>query len=333
MTHPDIPEVGSATDEPIIAAEPTIEDRFAARAAEIEKPEEDGLEAEQGDAPEAEAELTEEDVTDDEEGDDESLPPIAPPVSWTAEEKEEFKQLPRALQETLTRRESEREKFVQSKAQEAKQVEAKVHAQVSDQFKSVATTFAQQLGALRVPLPERPSHQLQAEDPYTYAEQMDAYERAAAHNHWIEQQVGTVGEQLRQAQLADHHRDQAITLAVLSTDFPEYLDGEKGPEIRHRLGSTAQKLGYTEEQINAADHHDIKAMKTATEWREKAEKYDRLMAKKMEKVRDAKNLPRVSRPGTAQGKGAVASQRLSADREAMRRGDRDAATRVFGRHL
>lgn len=326
MTHPESPEVGGATDEPIIAAEPTIEDRFAA----IEEPKDDA------DAPEASAEdapeLTEEDVADDEEGDDEA-PPIAPPVSWTAEEKEEFKQLPRALQETLTRRESEREKFVQSKAQEAKQVEARVHAQVSDQFKGVATTFAQQLGALRVPLPQKPSHQLQADDPYTYAEEMDAYERTLAHNQWIEQQIGTVAQQIRQAQMADHQRDQVITLSALNRDFPEYLDPEKGPEIRQRLGSTAQLLGYTEEQINAADHLDIKAMKAATEWREKAEKYDRLMAKKMEKVRDAKTMPRVSRPGTAQGKGVASSQRYTADRDAMKRGDRDAAARVFGRFI
>lgn len=331
MTQPE-EAVGGATDEPIIAAEPTIEDRFAARAAEIDKPEEeeDAPEAQAEDAPE----LTEEDVAEEGEAeDDESLPPIVPPVSWTAEEKEEFKQLPRALQETLSRRESEREKFVQSKAQEARQVEARVHAQVSDQFKNVATTFAQQIGALRVPIPERPSHQLQAEDPYTYAEIMDAHERAVAHNQWIEQTIGTVSEQVRQAQAADHQRDQVITLSLLAQDFPDYLDPEKGPEIRQKLGSTALRLGYSEEQINAADYHDIKAMKIVTDAFEKADKYDKLMAKKMEKVREAKNLPRVSRPGTAQGKGAVANQRYASDRDAMKRGDRDAAARVFGRFV
>lgn len=326
MTQPE--EAVGGSDEPIIAAEPTLEDRFAS-VSEEENPEDGKDEAE-----EAETELTEEDVAEEgEEGDDESLPPITPPVSWTGENKEKFAQLPRDVQEYIAQRETEREKFVQSKAQEAKFAEARVHAQVSEQFKSVATTFAQQLGALRVPLPDRPSHQLQADDPYTYAEQMDAYERAVAHNHWIEQQVGTVAAQLRQAQAADHHRDQAITLTVLQNDFPEYLDAEKGPEIRQRLGSTAQLLGYTAEQIAAADHHDIKAMKLATDWRDKAERYDKLMAKKMEKVREAKTMPKVSRPGTATGKGVVASQRYTADRDAMRKGDRDAAARVFGKFL
>ena len=322
MTHPATPEVGGATDEPVIAAEPTLEDRLAAAT---ELPEETD-EAPQG----AEPELTEEDVSDEDEAE---VPPITPPVSWTGENKARFAELPRDVQEYISQRETEREKFVQSKAQEAKLIETRVQAEASDAFKNVAQTFAQQLVALRAELPARPSHQLQADDPYTYAEQMDAYERAAAHNQWIERQVGTVTQQLQQARAADHQRSQMETLTVLQTDFPEYLDDAKGPEIRQKLGSTAQSLGYSAEQIAAADHADIKAMKLATEWREKAEKYDRLMSKKMEKVREAKGMPRVSRPGTAQGPGAAANQRYSADREAMRKGDRDAATRVFSRFL
>lgn len=314
-------------DEPIIAAEPTLDERMSAAAVDpdnVKKPEED--EAPQG----AEPELTEEDVSDEDEAE---VPPITPPVSWTGENKARFAELPRDVQEYISQRETEREKFVQSKAQEAKLIETRIQAEASDAFKNVAQTFAQQLVALRVEVPSRPSHQLQADDPYTYAEQMDAYERAAAHNQWIEQQVRGVSQQLQQVRAQDHQRSQVETLTVLQTDFPEYLDDTKGPEIRQRLGSTAQSLGYSAEQIAAADHNDIKAMKTATEWREKAEKYDRLMSKKMEKVREAKGMPRVSRPGTAQGPGAVANQRYSADRDAMKQGDRDAAARVFSRFL
>ena len=328
MTQP-VEAVGGS-DEPIIAAEPTLEDRLSAAAVDpenIKQSEED-----EGAPPaiaEGEPELTEEDVADE----DEALEPITPPVSWTGENKAKFAELPRDVQEYIAQRETEREKFVQSKAQETKLVESRAQAQAAEAFQNVAQTFAQQITALRVALPERPSHQLQADDPYTYAEQMDAYERSVAHNQWIEQQIDRVTHQLRQVQAQDHRREQMETLTVLQTEFPEYLDDVKGPEIRQRLGSTAQALGYAAEQIAAADHNDIKAMKTATEWREKAEKYDRLMAKKMEKVREAKGLPRVSRPGTAQAPGQAANQRYTADREAMRRGDRDAATRVFSKFL
>ena len=322
MTQPEQAVGGS--DEPIIAAEPTIEDRLSAAAVDpenIKQPEED-----EG----AEPELTEEDVTEDDEAVD---PPIAPPVSWTGENKEKFAQLPRDVQEYITQRESEREKFVQSKAQEVKTVETRAQAQAAEAFQNVAQTFASQINALRVQIPDRPSHQLQADDPYAFAEQMDAYERAAAHNQWIEQQVGTVAQQLQQVQAVSHQRQQMETLSILQNNFPEYLDDSKGPELRQKLGSTALELGYSAEQIAAADHNDILAMRRATDWRDKAAKYDALMSKKMEKVREAKGLPRVSRPGTAQGPGAAANQRYSADRSAMRGGDRDAAARVFSRFL
>lgn len=44
--------------------------------------------------------------------------PIAPPYSWSAEHKEQFSQLPRHMQEYLTRREQERETFLGRKSQE-----------------------------------------------------------------------------------------------------------------------------------------------------------------------------------------------------------------------
>lgn len=326
MTQP-IEAVGGS-DEPVIAAEPTIEDRLAAIA---DNPDEET--PEEGETPEAveaeEAELTEEDVAEEDEAE---APPIVPPVSWTGENKEKFAALPRDVQEYIAQRETEREKFVQTKAQEAKQAETKAQADATAAFKQVAQTFAQQIAALRVQLPERPSHQLQAEDPYTYAEQMDSYERANAHNQWIEQQLRGVDHQLQQVRSVDIQRQQEVSLSVLQSDFPEYLDPANA-ELRAKLGSTAQALGYPEEQINAADHNDIKAMRTATEWREKAEKYDRLMSRKMEKVREAKGMPKVSRPGTATGPGVIANQRYTADREAMKKGDRDAASRVFNRFI
>ena len=49
--------------------------------------------------------------------------PIAPPYSWSAEQKEQFAQLPRQMQEYLTRREQERESFIGRKSQEVKSIQ------------------------------------------------------------------------------------------------------------------------------------------------------------------------------------------------------------------
>src|SRR5690242_20538514 len=69
--------------------------------------EEEDPEAVEGEEPSDE--LTEDDITDEEEADD--LPPIEAPVSWDADAKEKFAQLPRDVQEYVQKRESERERF------------------------------------------------------------------------------------------------------------------------------------------------------------------------------------------------------------------------------
>ena len=73
-------------------------------------------------------------------------------------------------------------------------------------------------------------------------------------------------------------------------------------------------------------------MRKANEWRSDALKYRALMASRMETVRAARDMPRVSRPGRG-GRGAAESQRYAHDRQKMRDGDRDAAVRTFARFL
>jgi hypothetical protein len=61
----------------------------------------------------------------------------------------------------------------------------------------------------------------------------------------------------------------------------------------------------------------------------KADKFDKLMAKQMEKVRANKGkLPPVSKPGVAKAPGAARQARYAEDRQAMRNGDKDATQRV-----
>jgi hypothetical protein len=323
MTQPE-EAVGGATDDTVIAAEPTIEDRFAA-IADDEPRDEEAPEAPAEDAPEAEEpEL---------EVEDEDLPPIKPPVSWTAEEQEEFNSLPRALQETLTRREAEREKFVQSKAQEAKRIELTTQQQLVQQVSQAQEHYMQTLQSVLPELPEKPPAHLMAQDPHTYAAMMENYENAAAwHTHAAEQ-----AQAIQQQQAAAYQQlqqlEDAHTHAVLSEQFPEFLDAEKGPELKQQLRSTALALGYSDDHLQRLNAHEILAAKKASEWKAKADKFDTLMAKQMDKVRQAKALPRVSKPGAAQPKGAVANERYQADRAAMRAGNKDAAIRVFSKFV
>ena len=99
------------------------------------------------------------------------------------------------------------------------------------------------------------------------------------------------------------------------------------------LAATAEALGYDDNAIQNASVEELKALKSVGEWQAKAAKYDKAMAKQMERVRDGKKLPPVSKPGAAKAPGAGQNTRYQADREAMRRGDKDAELRILSAHI
>lgn len=330
MTQPEM-AVGGSSDT-VVAAEPTLEDRLSAAFDEQPKEDEetpgdpppatDSGEPEDAAEPEAEIEVT-----------DDDLEPIAPPVSWTAEEKAEFAELPRALQETLTRRESEREKFVQTKAQEAKQVKSAIEREAMEAIGRVENAHVQQLQALLPEIPARPSASLMASNPQAYAYQLEVHENAIAQHRYVQQIAAQVNERLSGLEKEAQAQQAREDAEILSEKFPEYLDDGKKPELRRELQSTLRAIGYPEDQIDEASAADILALRAVSQLKAKADKYDTLMARQMEKVREAKTLPKVSRPGVSQGKGAAENQRYIADRQAMRNGDKDAAARAFSRFL
>lgn len=332
MTQPEM-AVGGDHNDTVVAAEPTIEDRFAALSdnPEDETPDDQP----QGDiAPEdaaaleaevAEAELEEADLSED-------LPPIEPPVSLTAEEKEAFKNLPREAQEFTARRIGELEKGLHAKAQEAKTAQQKVEQDAREKIAQVNAVHVQALQAMLPEIPARPDPRLQPGNPEAYANQLAQHEWAVAQHQQAQQLIQHVSAQQEAAERAAAQQEASENEAVLREQFPEYF-GENAAELERSLRSTATLLGYSEDQLAHVNAQDVLAMRQASEWKAKADKFDTLMAKQMEKVREAKKLPKVSRPGVPQGKGAVANQRYEADRQAMRSGDQDAAARVFGRFL
>lgn len=321
--------VGGATDEPIIAAEPTLEDRFAS-FSEPEDEEQQADEAPAGDI-EGEPEIDEADIAEAAEA-EANESPIVPPVSWTAEEKAEFAELPRALQETLTRRESEREKFVQTKAQEAKANIQKVEQTAAERIAQVQNASLETMKALLPEIPQRPSAALMAQNPVHYAQLMEQHENAIAQHSYVQQVAQHVQSQQQAAERAAAEAEAKENEATLREHFPEYFT-EQGPELEKTLRSTALALGYSADQLDYVNAQDVLAMRAVSQLKAKADKYDTLMAKQMERVRDAKKLPKVSRPGVSQGKGAIANERYQADRQAMQNGDRDAGVRVFSRFV
>jgi len=320
--------------EPLAPA-PTPEERLAAAFGDEPEPQEEEEAPDEGappvedEAPEGAEEPTEDDIEDGEAEDD--LPPIDPPISWTAEEKERFAGLPRETQEFIAKRESERERFVQTKAQEAAQAEraatrqaAQYLAQVQQQAAEELEWFAQQLNV------SEPDPALIATNPALYAQQKRAYDHYSAQRDLAQQKRAEALQQAQQYQAVLQQQEAEEFHQRLSTELPEFLDPSSGPKIKADLTATAKDLGFSDEDIFRANAPQILALKRATDWKAKAAKYDALMAKKMERVRAGKSALRpVSKPGAAKSPGAASQSQYQADREAMKRGDKAAEQRVL----
>jgi hypothetical protein len=143
----------------------------------------------------------------------------------------------------------------------------------------------------------------------------------------LAQQAQARAMQMEQATNAEQHR-------IIVEHFPEYADPTTGPELQRKLTAVAKELGYTDELISQARASDILAMRTAADWKAKAEKYDALQAKKMEKVRSAKGLPKVATPGVAVGNEQLRARNAQAAFEAAKSSkNRDVQGKAFFDYL
>lgn len=304
MTHPDTPEVGGEA----APAEEATQDPFLAIAEEMvgqdEAPEEEAIE------PEAEAES--EDDDDIEIEDEAELPPIDPPVSLTAEEKESFKDLPRAGQEMMVRRIGELEKGFQAKAQEATRAREGAMREAAEYVSQLQQEAAQQLEqyAKQFTVPE-PDPALIASDPVQYAQQVRAHQYYTAQRAEAQRKAEEARGQAQQYQAMLQQHEQEQFRQQLSEALPEFFDETKGPALREELTATAKFLGFSDEEIVNANANAIVGLKRVTELKADADRYRALMKKKMERVRAGKNPPPVTKPGAPRGNAQVKQQRAN----------------------
>jgi len=249
--------------------------------------------------PEATEEAEDEPETEEEVDD---LPPIEAPVSWDAEAKETFKNLPREAQEIVAKREAEREKFVQSKSQEAARARQEAEQTALQQVAAYEAQVAQQLQQYAEQIaPQPPDPAMLQYDPQGFYAKEAEYRTKTAQQQKLQrdaqvyaQQAQLCAQQIAQSEQAEQHR-------IIVDKFPEYTDPTTGPELQRKLTAVAKELGYPDELIGQARAADILAIRQAAEWKTGYEKYQALQKTKMEKVRAAKGLPRVATPGVSQG--------------------------------
>ena len=332
MTTQPTEAVGS---EATPAAEANPADAFNDIAAEMlgeDDPEEEQAEqSDEGDAPEGEAPEAEE-LSDEDVEQETDLPAIDPPNSLTAEEKEQFKTLPREAQEFTARRIGELEKGFSTKAQEAAQAREAARtealqfmAQMKAETVEHLTQYAKQFEV------RPPAAALLRQDPEAYAQQLETYQYATAQREQAQREAEQAKAEQAQYQ-AELQQHEAIAFRQrLEAELPEAFQegGQTNQAFIDTLAATATALGYDDNAIANSSVEELKALKTVAEWKSDADKFRKAMAKKMERVRAGKNPPPIARPGVSRtpdaSRKARADQAWETIKTAKSRGTKDDA--------
>ena len=280
-------------------------------AAEAPAPKETPVEAPRVEAP-AEtpaAETPSEASTDDnavEEGAD-ALPPIDAPSSFTSEEKEAFKNLPRNLQETLARRQSERERATSKAMQEAAEKRKAADAD-REAAQKVSQHYLQQLQTYIPVLQQKLAGEFS--DIKTLADaQTLADTDPARWARWSQAQQLLHGAVADQRRIVEENREKAshehreyvrAEREKLIEKLPELHDDAKFSTFSNDLGKYLKNEGFNAQEIEALTDH-----RTALVAR-KAMLYDRAQAAKTAAA--VKPIPKVQVPGAGSSKAGSEAQ-------------------------
>lgn len=273
-------------DEAAVATDQTISDELTTAA--------DMHGGEQAPADQTEGAEGEEGVSDDE-------PEIAAPASLNAESKAVFATLPKEAQKWWSETETTRARQVTEATTRAAQRERDaitLHQRVEAETKGL---YARQLMTfLAAQQPQEPDP-AQYQDMNEYSRARAIYQHQAQQFGQMVQQVQALGGEAQQGLqgLTEQQRQQEAMR--LKDSFPEWFDPDKGPQHIERLTAVGTELGYSPELMAQANADDILALRKGAEWKEKADKYDKLMSTRMAQVRKGQGSVPPNARGAAPG--------------------------------
>jgi hypothetical protein len=276
----------------------------------------------------------------DDQGADEA-PPIAPPRSWTKEDKELFKHLPRETQERLAERERSRESdFLRRQNEAATQSRSLKDKETAAE--QVRTQYEQALPLLLQALQE--GHQGEFKDITSVADvERVAREDWPRYVRWDAQQkkIAAVQQQV-QAAHARQAQEEAQRWQTFARDedarfadkAPELSDPKVAAAVFQQAGDMLKDLGFSPEElgrlwngqdkISLRDHRLQLLIRDGVKYRE---------AQAKARAAQQRPVPNVQRPGPAPARGADADERVkSLDTRLTESGGlRDAAALLVAR--
>lgn len=257
----------------------------------------------------------EDDSEDEDDEDDEPETAIEAPASLKAEEKEAFSQLPKEAQQFVRQFATRRDSEIQQGLEQARTAQRNAESSAAQQVAEATQAHAEQLMAVaQATAPQMPGDELLATNPQAYLQAKARYDREKAQHDQFVQQIHAMHEGARQE--LDQAEQQAIQAEwrEVITDLPEAKDPQQWKALLEELTPFAKNLGYTDEQIASARPRDIRMVKRFRATQDKADKYDALMARKMERVRSGKT----AKSNAAQPKGSGQRKARMKTRERLR---------------
>jgi len=247
----------------------------------------------EGEPDEGDLELEEGEEQDDAEDEPETA--IDAPVSLNAEEKKVFAQLPPEAQQAWAASESRRNQQVQEATTKAAERERAAQTAAAQAEAQADQRRAAQLKAFMEPFrPQMPSPQLAQTDPASYIAAKAQYDFEAAQFATIEQQIEALGVEAQ-------NRMQGIDVQSRVADLmtvPKLADAATRDEYVKASLELVNELGLDPAQFEqVAGSEDFRALDKIGEWKAKAERFDKAIAKQMQKVRAGKG--KTLRPSAA----------------------------------
>lgn len=329
MAHPDATtggEAGGATATDAVSRFSAFLDEkpedTPADAAPIEDaPATDEIQADDA-SPDAEAA----DETTEQATDEPQTAAIDPPVSWKADMKGRFAELPDDVKAYIAEREGQVDKALRTAAEQGN---AKSRSEIAQRDRAIAQlqqTYANQLQQfLGSTEPQRPdpawldTSQYGEEGPRAFYQQQAIYEAHHAQRQAAQQELHTVQQQMAEQEAQARAAYDAEQHRILSEAIPEWGNPEARAALAKDIAATAEALGYDAARLNDVDATDVLALNKVREIKAKADKWDALQKQKMETVRAAKNLPPVNKPGTPSPRGSVQAERTAQQRDQLKR--------------
>lgn len=314
MAHPQDAE---AVDVPEIQ---TDDDALAALEGHLDEGGEDDIVGDgdgEGEGPEAD-DIDDDGDDEDEQDGDEPEGAIEAPVSLNADEKAVFAQLPPEAQRAWSASETRRNGQVQEATTKAANAQRAAEQQAATAQSEAQQLYAEQLAKFASALaPTAPDPSIARDDPATYIALKAQYDADSAQYDQFVQQVQALGADAgAQADQAFIQQRDGELLAI-----PEVANAETRDAYFASVFETAEALGLSPQDVaRNAGASEIKALAQVAGFKAKADKYDALMAKQMQRVRDAKTV----RPGAAQPKGAAKDRNISKKQERLRQTGSDA---------